>query len=248
MKQFRWVLTVLALCSCGTGRADADTIIITSQASFVSNDSAPWVRSFGTSNSYSTSSGLGTFSWNFTAHSTPDNGSTDVVQTTAGILHIGQTAAGTAGTAAYEVNASFAFGGRAVTGFGFFLDQMLPATQLTVYDALGGSQSFTIDNSPGGYLKQGAVSGFVGVESTVPLTKFRLAETVTSSTTTLQVDSVLFNTVPTSTPEPSSILLVLAGCCALGAGVRIRTLVRPARRRERASRREEGEAAGQSEA
>jgi hypothetical protein len=202
MQRFWWAAAVLCVLAAGTGRAKADIIITTDPTKFVSNDSAPWNRGQGNSISYQTTSGMGTFSWNFVANSVPYDYS--LVTTFAEALQVGVTSYGTGGTASYVVNASFDFGGRPVTGFGFNLYYVTPATHLTVYDVQGGSHTFTLGAS------------FVGVESDLSLTGFQLSESLTDSSATLGVAPVYFDVVPT--PEPSALLLVLAGCCTLGVG------------------------------
>jgi hypothetical protein len=138
----------------------------------------------------------------------------------AGNLFVGQFSDGTA-PASYVVNASFDFGGRPVSGLGFNLSLVTPATQLTIFDVLGHSQTFTLDTSAGGFLKPGAGGGqgFVGIESDVALTGFRFSESVTNSTTTLGVGPVSFQVAP----EPSTVALALTAIPAgIGAWLRRR--------------------------
>jgi hypothetical protein len=229
MKSVLAGLASLALLFGAAGRAHADLIITTDQSKFVSNDTAPWVVSNVSSfNSYSTTSGKGTFSWSFQTFADPFNGSNVIVDTIGGRLGVGATSQGP-GSASYVVNAGIAYKDRTVLAIGFLLTNVFPATQFTVFDALGHSQTFTLDDSAGGYLMDlpgdhNGVGGFVGILSTVNITGFQFTEAVSSKTASVgagfDVYPVQINTAPT--PEPSGLVLLLAGCGALGVGSRLK--------------------------
>jgi hypothetical protein len=200
-------LVASALLLGGVGQAGADFTIVTDPMAIVSNDTAPWVRTSSDSNSYSTTSGLGTFSWSFSTDADPFYGSNVKVSTIDGTLFVGTTSNGP-GTASYVVNASVDYGGQfVITGLGFYLDSVSPATQLTVYDVQGDSQTFTLD-SP----------GFVGIESNVPLSGFQFAESIPYSSpdaeAVIEMAPVNFEVSPV--PAPSGLILTLTGILCIG--------------------------------
>jgi len=194
-------MAALALLLCGTCRAELNIVIDTNPVDFAFNDSAGW----GLNNSIFTSpttSGLGTFSWGATLNADPFNYSNVLLSVFDNQLFVGTTSQGP-GSASYVVDASVQYGGQfVVTGFGFDLG-VYPATQLTVYDVQGDSQTFTLEGF-------GAFSpSFVGVKSNVPLTGFQFAESVVNASSYAQATLGEFGDVNLEVapvPEPATLL------------------------------------------
>ena len=202
MKRILWGSAAYFLLLGGTCQAGLNVVIDTNPAHFAFNDSAGWGL-FGPVPTSSTTSGLGTFSWDAVLDADPFSGTNVLLRVMANNLFVGTTSMGP-GSASYVVDAAVDYGGQfSVTGFGFYLDRVIPSTQLTVYDVQGNSQTFMLG-------RVDFPTTFLGVKSNLPLAGFQFAESVVDASSNAQAilsisGGVQIEVAPV--PEPPRLVL-----------------------------------------